>query len=100
MTNRRIHQGLVQRQRRCRFKAQSIAACIGELQSSASVDLRLFISFVKAAVSTLAGLLAPAILQAVRQSSAAVDHRQEARTLASRNAIYGGQKPPEDQDLL
>jgi len=51
------------------------------------------------AVKTLADVLAPT-LQRARQSGFDADERKEARLRASQNAIFAGEKPPEDQGLL
>lgn len=52
------------------------------------------------AARSFAERLEPAIKQAQTPASSEVDERQEARLRASQNALFAGQKPPEDQGLL
>lgn len=52
------------------------------------------------AAKSIAGLLAPAIKQAIDNLRDEFDQPPEQRLRASQNAIFGGEKPPEDQGLL
>ena len=48
----------------------------------------------------LVDLFAKAMLQASEQPFGPYDEKREARLKSSRNALFGGQKPPEDMGLL
>lgn len=63
-----------------------------------AIQVQLTITLDESAAKSLAEILAPAIKQAA--GSPASDERREARLRASQNAIFGGQKPPDDQGLL
>jgi predicted DNA-binding transcriptional regulator AlpA len=65
-----------------------------------TIEFKMSVSFSEESTNALAKILAPAIREALGLSPEEIDERQEARLRASRNAIYGGRKPPEDQGLL
>lgn len=64
-----------------------------------TIPLQISVTFNEESVNTLVRLFGPAIRQAL-VALEPVDERKEARLRASQNAIFGGQKPPQDQGLL
>ncbi len=65
-----------------------------------TIQVQLAIKLDEAAAKTLAELLAPAIKQAVGATTDEDVEKKNARLRASQHAIFGGEKPPEDQGLL
>lgn len=65
-----------------------------------TIQLQIAIAITEEVAENLATALAPAIRQALLPKPSEDDLRREARLKASRNAIFAGQKPPEDQGLL
>lgn len=65
-----------------------------------TIQVQLAITLDETAARSLAELLAPAIKQALGLPASEFDQKREARLRASQNAIFGGEKPPEDQGLL
>jgi excisionase family DNA binding protein len=65
-----------------------------------TIQLQMAINLDENAARTLAELLAPAIKQAVGLAGGELDAKREARLRASQNALFGGEKPPEDKGLL
>lgn len=63
-----------------------------------TIRLQLDLTLDDATAKTLAELLAPAIKLAIGPTPE--EERRQARLTASRNAIYGGQTPTEDELLL
>ncbi|WP_254512798.1 helix-turn-helix transcriptional regulator [Anatilimnocola floriformis] len=65
-----------------------------------TIQLQLSVTIGDDAARILAEIFGPAIKQAQTPTSSDVDERREARVRASQNALFAGQKPPEDQGLL
>jgi hypothetical protein len=65
-----------------------------------TIQVQLTITLDEAAAKTLTELLAPAIKQTIGLTANESDQRREARLRDSQNAIFGGEKLPEDQGLL
>jgi excisionase family DNA binding protein len=65
-----------------------------------TIQVHVAINLDENAARTLADLLAPAIKQAVGLTASELDAKREARLRASQNALFGGEKPPEDKGLL
>jgi len=65
-----------------------------------AIQVQVTITLDEAVAKSLAELLAPAIKQALASPTSEADEKKKARLLASQNAIFGGEKPPEDQGML
>jgi predicted DNA-binding transcriptional regulator AlpA len=65
-----------------------------------TIQVQLAITLGDDAAKVLAELVAAALRQAAALTADDVDEGKEARLRASRNAIFAGQNPPEDQGLL
>jgi predicted DNA-binding transcriptional regulator AlpA len=65
-----------------------------------TIQIQLSVTLDEGSVKSLAELLAPAIMQAVGLLASETEQKKDARLKVSRNAIFGGEKPPEDQSLL
>lgn len=65
-----------------------------------AIQLQVSVSITEEVAQNLAAALAPAIKQALEPKPSDEDVRRETRLKASRNAIFAGQKLPEDQGLL
>ena len=65
-----------------------------------SIQVQLVITLDDAAAKSLAEILAPALKQAMGLPVPESDERRNARLRASQNAIFGGEKLPDDQGLL
>lgn len=64
-----------------------------------TIQVRLTVTIDESVATTLAELLTPAIRQAIGISVSETDGRA-ARLKASQEALFGGEKPPDDQGLL
>ncbi len=65
-----------------------------------TVQMQLTITLDETAARALAELLAPAIRQAVEPAADVAEEKRIARLRASQNALFAGEKPPEDQGRL
>jgi predicted DNA-binding transcriptional regulator AlpA len=65
-----------------------------------TIQVQLAITLDEVAVKSLIELLAPSIKQAIEPPTSQFDQKGEARLRACRQALFGGEKPPEDQGLL
>lgn len=65
-----------------------------------TIQLQLSVTIGDDAARILAEIIGPAIKHAQRPAHSDVDERREARLRASQNALFAGQKPPEDQGML
>jgi excisionase family DNA binding protein len=65
-----------------------------------TIRVQLTLTFDEEATKSLAELLAPAIRQAMGLSVSEADQKKAARLQQSKNAMFGGEKPPEDQGSL
>lgn len=64
------------------------------------VELRLTLTLDEAAARSFADLLTPALRQALSPAPSEADTKREARLLASRKALFGGEELPTDRGLL
>ena len=64
------------------------------------IQVQLAVTLDDNAARTLAELLTPAIKQAIGLVGGHSDAKQYARYRASQNALFAGEKPPEDKGLL
>jgi hypothetical protein len=65
-----------------------------------TIQVQLAITLDETAANSLAELLMPLIKQAMGLPASQFDQKRDARLRASQNAIFGGEKPPEEQSLL
>lgn len=61
-----------------------------------TIQLQIAITITEEVANNLAGVIAPAIKETLEPKPSDNEVRREARIKASRNAIFAGQKPPED----
>lgn len=65
-----------------------------------TIQLQLSVAIGEDTARVLAEILGSAIRQAQAPPKNDLDERREARLRASQHALFAGQKPPEDQELL
>jgi excisionase family DNA binding protein len=65
-----------------------------------TIQIQLAFTLSDEAVNTIAEILGPAFKSTTAQPASDFDEKREARLKASQNALFGGQKPPENQGLL
>lgn len=65
-----------------------------------AIQIQVSITLDENAAKSLAELLSPAIKEAIGLTTNELDQRKNERLKSSRNAIFGGEQPPDDQGLL
>ncbi len=65
-----------------------------------TIQLQVAITLDESTIRSLADLLVPIVKQAMPTSEVESDRKRETRSQVSRNALFDGKRPPEDQGLL
>ena len=65
-----------------------------------TIQMQMSITLSDDAAKDLCEILGPALRQTIVQPCDGLNERRDARLRASQNALFAGQKPPEDQGLL